>query len=77
MAEKMAEHHRTRARQRVDARQKLHEKAQAQVSLCLGRCYLAPKAVRSGCELIEHKQRNFWTQTRKEKKISKLRIVLV
>lgn len=41
VAGKMTKHHQTRARQRADARQDLHEKAQAQVSLCSGRCSLS------------------------------------
>ena len=33
VAAKMSKHHKARAKQRIDARKKLHEKAQAQVSL--------------------------------------------
>lgn len=45
VAGKMAKHHQTRAKQRTDARQELHEKAQAQVDWCIicttiGRRYL-------------------------------------
>lgn len=39
VAGKMAKHHQARARQRAEARQDLHEKAQAQVSLYVDRCY--------------------------------------